>query len=198
MILIVRTRFCRCGQCYAGCCATCAPGAKPVAAGHDAVLLPLARKASAASARPSFGSPSARVKSSATEQPPSFTLLAPVGLLRREAVRIVAEAHRVHALELDREVGRAAVVLRIEAVRLAAGRRADLDTPATPTPRRPLMIDSLAEHVFGAGDARRRASRFSVGNGVPARQPKSCVVVWNGVGASGSSGDRIAWSDACR
>src|SRR6185503_17794446 len=44
---------------------------------------------------------------------------------RRKAVRILAIAHRVDTLELDREVGRAAVFLRIEAVRLAASGRAD-------------------------------------------------------------------------
>src|SRR5438046_9073229 len=45
----------------------------------------------------------------------------------RKAVRVVAEAQRVGALELDGEVGRAAVVLGIEPVGLAAGRAADLD-----------------------------------------------------------------------
>src|SRR5690606_28156050 len=46
---------------------------------------------------------------------------------RREAVAVVAEALVVESLELDAEVGRAAVVGRVEAERLAAGRRADED-----------------------------------------------------------------------
>src|SRR5438132_3425993 len=49
------------------------------------------------------------------------------GRAGRKAVRVVAEALRVGALELDGEVGRAAVVPGIEAVGLAAGRAAHLD-----------------------------------------------------------------------
>ena len=45
----------------------------------------------------------------------------------REAVGEVAEALVVHTLELDREIGRAAVRHRREAVRLAAGGAANLD-----------------------------------------------------------------------
>jgi hypothetical protein len=43
-----------------------------------------------------------------------------------EAIGVIAESERVHALELDREVRGAAVVLRIEAIGLAAGGAADL------------------------------------------------------------------------
>src|SRR5215469_10107410 len=47
------------------------------------------------------------------------------GVRRGEAVTVAADALGVDTLELDREVGRAAVVLRIEAVGLAAGGRAN-------------------------------------------------------------------------
>src|SRR5438067_5043542 len=46
---------------------------------------------------------------------------------RSETVGVVSEPLRVHALELDGEVRSAAVVLGVEAVRLAASGRADLD-----------------------------------------------------------------------
>ncbi len=46
---------------------------------------------------------------------------------RREAVRISALPHRIDTLKLDGEVRRAAVVLRIEPIGLATGRRSDLD-----------------------------------------------------------------------
>src|SRR5690606_21556444 len=42
-------------------------------------------------------------------------------VIRCEAIAVVAEFLRVLPLELDREIRRTAVVLRIEAVRLAAG-----------------------------------------------------------------------------
>src|SRR5690606_32061641 len=45
---------------------------------------------------------------------------------RREPVGIVAIVLGILTLELNREIGRAAVVARIEAVRLAASPRADL------------------------------------------------------------------------
>src|SRR5688572_27489072 len=45
----------------------------------------------------------------------------------REAIRVVAEAGGIDAFELDREVRGPAVVFGIEAVRLAARRRSDLD-----------------------------------------------------------------------
>ena len=46
---------------------------------------------------------------------------------RHKSIGIAAETTSVDALELDAEVGGAAVILRIEAVRLAAGCGADLD-----------------------------------------------------------------------
>ena len=48
-------------------------------------------------------------------------------ILRREAVGVVAEVRGIDAAEFDREVGGAAIVLRIEAVGLATGGGADLD-----------------------------------------------------------------------
>src|SRR5882672_8655071 len=49
------------------------------------------------------------------------------GILRRESVAVVAEARRIDAAELDREIGRAAIVVGVEAIGLAAGRRTDFD-----------------------------------------------------------------------
>src|SRR6185503_11704580 len=46
---------------------------------------------------------------------------------RRKAIGIIAEPFRIVALELNREIRRAAVIRRLEAVGLAAGRRADLE-----------------------------------------------------------------------
>src|SRR5439155_4455802 len=49
------------------------------------------------------------------------------GPARDEPVGIVAESLRVYTLELDGEVSGPAIVRRVEAVRLAAGRGSDLD-----------------------------------------------------------------------
>ena len=49
------------------------------------------------------------------------------GVGGRKTIRVVAEALRVFAFELDAEICRAAVVLRIKTVRFATRRRPDLD-----------------------------------------------------------------------
>ena len=49
------------------------------------------------------------------------------GAVGRKTIRVIAEARGIDAAELDREVGRAAVVGRVEPVRLAASVGAHLD-----------------------------------------------------------------------
>jgi hypothetical protein len=86
---------------------------------------------------------------------------------RGEAVGVVAEAEEVHALELDREVGGAAVVLRIEAVGLAAGGAADQvhrDARAAQA-----VDDRLARRAGVAAGEHEHAARTEVGQALAAR-----------------------------
>ena len=64
----------------------------------------------------------------------------------RETVGVIPEAMRIDTLKLNREVGRVAVVLGSKAVRLST-RRASNQVDLHPTPRRLMMMASLAEHV---------------------------------------------------
>src|SRR5690606_40587186 len=68
-------------------------------------------------------------------------------VLRRESVRIFGETLLVHGLELDREIRRAAVVGRIEAVGFAAGRAADLNDLDVDAAQR--VDDRLARRARG-------------------------------------------------
>src|SRR5579862_6476488 len=69
-----------------------------------------------------------------------------------EAIREIPETLCVDTMELDGEIRRSAVVLRIEPIRLATGRRADLND---------LDIDTLqAVYDRLAGGARGRARQY--------------------------------------